>query len=71
MGNKNLYPWNAHLEEIDRSANEMFEPMVKQYAAREGVTEELKANSQMEWIRRMNDIRKRAEAFIYSELIYD
>ena len=62
---------NAHLEEIDRSANEMFEPMVKQYAAREGVTEELKANSQMEWIRRMNDIRKRAEAFIYSELIYD
>ena len=49
----------------------MFEPMVKQYAAREGVTEELKANSQMEWIRRMNDIRKRAEAFIYSELIYD
>ena len=71
MGNKNLYPWNAHLEEIDRSANEMFESMVKQYAAREGVTEELKANSQMEWIRRMNDNRKRAEAFIYSELIYD
>ena len=52
-------------------ANEMFELMVKQYAAREGVTEELKANSQMEWIRRMNDKRKRAEAFIYSELIYD
>ncbi len=62
---------NAHLEEIDRTANEMFDLLIQQYAASEGVTEELKANSQMEWIRRMNDIRKRAEAFIYSELIYD
>ena len=62
---------NAHLEEIDRTSNEMFDLLIQQYAASEGVTEELKANSQMEWIRRMNDIRKRAEAFIYSELIYD
>ena len=62
---------NAHLEEIDRAANEMFDLLINQYAERKGVTEELKANSQMEWIRRMNDIRKRAEAFIYSELIYD
>ena len=61
---------NAHLEEIDRSANEMFDLLAKQYAAREGVTEELKANNQMEWVRRMNGIRKRTEEIIYSELIY-
>ena len=39
---------NAHLEEIDRSANEMFDLLIQQYAAREGVTEELKAQDQME-----------------------
>ena len=62
---------NAHLEEIDRSANEMFELLLRQYDAREGVTEKLKANNQMEWVRRMNDIRKRAEEIICSELIYN
>ncbi len=42
---------NAHLEEIDRSANEKFDLLMKQYAEREGVTEELKARDQMEWVR--------------------
>ena len=41
---------NAHLEEIDRSANEMFDLLVKNYAEREGVTELLKARHQMEWV---------------------
>ena len=62
---------NAHLEEIDRSANELFDLLVKQHAAREGVTEQLKAENQMEWVRRMNGIRDRVEGIIYSELIYD
>ena len=60
---------NAHLEEIDRSANEMFDLLMKQYAEREGVTEELKARDQMEWVRRMNNIRARLEEVIISELI--
>ena len=60
---------SAHLEEIDRSANEMFELLMKQYAAREGVTEELKAQNQMEWVRRMNSIRERTEEVINKELI--
>lgn len=60
---------NAHLEEIDRSANEMFDLMVKQYAEREGVTEELKAQDQMEWVRRMNGIRERATEIIMTDLI--
>ena len=59
-----------HLEEIDRAANEMFDLLVEQYADREGVTEQLKAEDQMEWVRRMNNIRERAEEVIYRELIY-
>ena len=60
---------NAHLEEIDRSASEMFDLLVKQYAEREGVTEQLKAENQVEWVRRMNGIRERVEEIIESELI--
>ena len=61
---------NAHLEEIDRSANEMFDLLIKQYAEREDVTEKLKASDQMEWVRRMNSIRERVEETISQELIY-
>lgn len=61
---------NAHLEEIDRSANEMFDLLVKLYAACEGLTEELKAKDQMEWVRRMNSIRERVEDVVCKELIY-
>ena len=60
---------NAHLAEIDHSANEMFDLLVKQYAASEGVTEQLKAENQMEWVCRMNSIRERAEEAILRELI--
>ena len=61
---------NAHLEEIDRSANEMFDLLVKLYAACEGLTEELKAKDQMEWVRRMNSIRERVEEAVCKELLY-
>ena len=60
---------NAHLEEIDRSASEMFDLLVKQYAEREGVSEQLKAENQVEWVRRMNGIQERVEEIIESELI--
>ena len=60
---------NAYLEEIDRSANEMYDLLIKQYAEREEVTEELKALDQMEWVRRMNSIRARVEERIFAELI--
>jgi len=61
---------NAHLEEIDRAADEMFDLLMKQHAAREGVTEALKAQDQMEWVRRMNSIRSRVEETIYHMFIY-
>ena len=61
---------NAHLEEIDRSANEMFDLLVKQYVDREGVNELLKADNQMEWVRRMNNIREQIEEIVAPELIF-
>ena len=45
---------NAYLADIDRQAEELFLRLVKQMAAAEGITETLKANDQMEWVRRMN-----------------
>ncbi len=62
---------NAHLEEIDRSANEMFVLLMKQYTAREGVTEQLKAENQMEWVRRMNSIRERVGEIVLQDFIYN
>ena len=60
---------NAHMEEIDRSANEMFDLLIKQNAAQEGVTEQLKAENQMEWVLRMNGLRQMVEEVIYQDLI--
>lgn len=61
---------NAHLEEIDRQANEMLDRLVWEYAAAEQITEELKANDQMAWVQAMNIIRNRAEEVVLSELIF-
>ena len=62
---------NAHLEEIDRSASEMFDLLVVQLKTRDGITEKLKATNQMEWVRCMNAIRKEAENMVLVELIYE
>jgi len=59
----------AHLEEVDKSAEEMFDQLTVQLKTQEGVTEELKANSQMEWVQRMNNIRNRVSEIVYKELI--
>ena len=56
--------------EIDRTAEELYDRLTKEIALREGVTEELKANDQMEWVRRMNSIRNRAEEVALSKIIY-
>ena len=61
---------NVHLKEIDRSANEMFDLLIQQYAAREGVAEELKAQDQIEWVRRMNGIHEWAAEAILADLIF-
>lgn len=61
----------AHLNDIDDTCNERMERMVAAMAEAEGVTEELKANDQMEWVRSMNSIINRAEEAVCYELIYD
>ena len=61
---------NSYLADIDRQAEELFSRLVKQMAAMEGVTEQLKAGNQMEWVGRMNNIRNRAMEIVNTELIY-
>lgn len=60
----------SHLLEIDETCEERMELLVLQMAKREGVTEALKAAGQMEWVRRMNSIRSRAEEIVLHELFY-
>ena len=62
---------NAHLEEMDRQAEEMLFQLVDQMARAEGITEQLKATDQMAWVGAMNNIRARAEEVVYAELIYN
>ena len=61
---------NDYLMGIAKDAEDMFNLIVKQTAEIEGVTEQLKAADQMEWIRRINSIRSRAREFVLKELIY-
>ncbi|MBR6557393.1 MAG: TnpV protein [Clostridia bacterium] len=62
---------NEHLADIDKQAEDMFFWLVKQMAEREGVTEQLKTNNQMEWVARMNNIRSRATEIVNNDLIYN
>lgn len=61
---------NGYLADIDKQAEEIFFRLVKQMAEREGVTEQLKADNQMEWVARMNNIRNRAKEIINKEYIF-
>ena len=60
----------AYLADIDDQAEEMFFRLVKQLAEKEGVTEQLKADNQMLWVRKMNNIRNCEEEIVNAELIY-
>lgn len=60
-----------HLAEIDQACNERIENIVSAMAKQECVTEALKAADQIEWVRRMNSIRNRAEEIVLHELVYD
>ena len=61
---------NGYLADIDKQAENMFSRLVKQMAEREGVTEKLKVDNQMEWVGRMNNIRSRATEIVNADLIY-
>ena len=59
-----------HIEDIDRQAEDMFSQLVDRMKQAEGVTEQLKATDQLEWVRRMNSIRNRAEEIVKSEVVF-
>ena len=61
---------NGYLADIDKQAEEMFLRLVKQMAECDGVTEQLKAGNQMEWVARMNNIRNSIAEIIYKTIIY-
>ncbi len=60
----------TYLADLNEQAEERLDLIMEQMKAAEGVTEELKAQNQLEWVGRMNNIRNRAEEIINSELIY-
>ena len=61
---------HTHLADIDEQARSMFDSLVEQMMKREGVTEELKEQDQVEWICHMGNIQERATEIVCKELIY-
>lgn len=61
---------DSYLADIDKQAEDMFLRLVEQMTEREGVTEQLKAENQMEWVGAMNNIRHRATEIVNTELIF-
>ena len=61
---------NPHLEDVDRQAQEIEQQLISQLAQQEGVTEQMKAENQMEWVAKMNNIRNRVDEIVLNELIF-
>ena len=61
---------NRYLANVNKQAEEMFDTLISQYKTAEGITEQLKAENQMEWVGRMNNIRNVVEETILTQLIY-
>ena len=61
---------NSYLHKIDNRAKEQYDLIVKLFSESQGITEELKAENQMEWVGRMNNIRDRITEFVSTELMY-
>ena len=62
--------WLAYLEELDTTAKEMVDKLIKDMAVKQGITEELKAKDQMAWVGAMNNIRHSAEEFVLKDFVY-
>lgn len=61
---------HSHLADVEQEAQFLFLRLVKQYAEQEGLTEQMKAENQMEWVRRMNNIRERVNEVVNAEIIF-
>lgn len=62
---------SSYLVDIDKQAETMFSRLVKQLAEKEGITEQLKAENQVLWVGKMNNIRNRAVEIVNAELIFE
>ena len=62
--------WLAYLEEIDTTAKELIDKLIKDMAVKQGIKEELKAKDQIAWVGAMNNIRHSAEEFVLRDFIY-
>ena len=60
----------SHLADVEEQAQELFERLMKQWAEREGITEKLKADNQMEWVGRMNALRSAVTETVNAEVIF-
>lgn len=63
--------WLDYLNEIDNTAKEMVDNLIKELVAKQGITEELKEKDQMAWISAMEQIKHTAEEFVFDDIIYD
>ena len=70
MRNNLIGKLNGYLADLDKQAEDMSSRLVKQLAECEGVTEQLKADNQMEWVDQKNNIRGRATEMVNTDLIY-
>ena len=59
-----------HCVEVEKQARDMFDTLIEQMKAAEGVTEQLKEENQLEWVQRMNNIQQQAKEIVLDELIY-
>ena len=62
---------NGYLSDVDKQAEDMFLGLIKQMTEREGITEQLKVDNQMEWVAQMNNIRSRVTEIIHNDIIYN
>lgn len=62
---------NSYLHDVDVRAKKMYDNLIKQLAEQEGITEQLKAENQMLWVQRMNNIANRAREIVCNEIIYN
>lgn len=61
---------HSHLANTEEQAQALFSRLVKEYAEKESVTEQLKATDQMAWVRRMNNIRERATEIVNADVVF-
>lgn len=61
---------HSHLADTEEQAQQLFSRLVKQYAEKEGVTEQLKATNQMKWVQKMNNIRERVIEVVNAEVVF-